>query len=248
MTLGSLSKAEKNAPSSRHSVRQRTAVHVQSMMDFLLSPRGDCKPVLGIPPSVEWADGMQNSGDRELPPDLLSQPPEFLEPVSRLGRVRSRNSLQQPTTGLTPFQCVLGDQAPLFLWAGKPSDVPSPDHWLQESERDWDESHHHLQRAVRRQRIQACARWASIFEYQTGQLVWLSTQDIRMHLSSKKASPRYIGPFPIVRQINPVTYLLKLWHHFCIHPTFHVSLLKPFQSPQSTSSTEPGQTVEPLLR
>ncbi|KAK3526593.1 hypothetical protein QTP70_030729 [Hemibagrus guttatus] len=40
----------------------------------------------------------------------------------------AQNSLRQPTTGLTPFQCVLGYQPPLFPWDGEPSDVPAVDY------------------------------------------------------------------------------------------------------------------------
>ncbi|KAK3545523.1 hypothetical protein QTP70_007754 [Hemibagrus guttatus] len=57
----------------------------------------------------------------------------------------AQNSLHQPSTGLTPFQCVLGYQPPLFPWSGEPSDVPAVDHWFRESERVWDSAHHQLQ-------------------------------------------------------------------------------------------------------
>ncbi len=56
----------------------------------------------------------------------------------------TQNSLRQQTTGLSPFQCVLGFQPPLFPWDGEPSDVPAVDYWFRESERVWDEAHHHL--------------------------------------------------------------------------------------------------------
>ncbi len=60
----------------------------------------------------------------------------------------AQNSLRQPSMNLTPFQCVLCYQPPLFPWSGEPSEVPSVTHWFQESERVWDSAH--LQRAVRR--------------------------------------------------------------------------------------------------
>ncbi len=46
----------------------------------------------------------------------------------------AQNSLRQQTTGLSPFQCVLGFQPPLFPWDGEPSDVPAVDYWLRERE------------------------------------------------------------------------------------------------------------------
>ncbi|KAK3519933.1 hypothetical protein QTP70_008029 [Hemibagrus guttatus] len=57
----------------------------------------------------------------------------------------AQNSLRQPTTGLTPFQCVLGYQPPLFPWDGEPSDVPAVDYWFRESKRVWDSAHRQLQ-------------------------------------------------------------------------------------------------------
>ncbi len=57
--------------------------------------------------------------------------------------------------------------------------------------------------------------------------VWLSTRDLRLRLPCKKLSPRNVGPFKILRQITPVSFHLALPNHYCISPTFHVSLLKP---------------------
>ncbi len=58
----------------------------------------------------------------------------------------------------------------------------------------------------------------------------------------EKLSAHYIGPFTIQRKINEVTYQLQLPPRYRIHPTFHVSLLKPF----SLSTPEPHEPDEPL--
>ncbi|KAI2649864.1 Transposon Tf2-11 polyprotein [Labeo rohita] len=120
----------------------------------------------------------------------------------------AQNSLRQDTTGLTPFQCVLGYQPPLFPWTEEPSNVPAVDHWFRESERVWDSAHDHLQRAVRRHKSFVDARRRAAPHFQPGDLVWLSTRDLRLRLPCRKLSPRYIGPFRILRQINDVTYQL----------------------------------------
>ncbi|KAI2661166.1 Transposon Tf2-9 polyprotein [Labeo rohita] len=156
----------------------------------------------------------------------------------------AQNSLRQPSTGLTPFQCVLGFQPPLIPWNGEPSDVPAVDHWFRESERVWDAAHHHLQRAVNRSKAVSDRRRIPGPNFTPGQKVWLSTRDIRLRLPSKKLSPRFIGPFTILEQVNPVTYRLQLPPQYRIHPTFHVSLLKPCHEPL-LPSTEPGQEEDP---
>ncbi|XP_026064428.1 uncharacterized protein LOC113047291 [Carassius auratus] len=94
-----------------------------------------------------------------------------------------QDSLRQPTNRLTPFQCMLGYQPPLFPWSGEPSDVPSIDYWFQESERVWDAAHHQLQRALRRRRLTAdLSDRSNAMEYQPVQKVWLSTRDIHLRL------------------------------------------------------------------
>ncbi len=109
------------------------------------------------------------------------------------------------------------------------------------SERVWDTAHHQLQREVCRRKMTADLRRSEAPNYQPGQKVWLSTRDIRMLLPCRKFQIRW--PFTITKQINPVTYQIQLPPQYRIHPSFHVSLLKPYHSPGSPS-TEPGPTEE----
>ncbi len=151
-------------------------------------------------------------------------------------RIRQRSSVH--------VMCVLGYQPPLFPWSEEPSNLPSVNEWLQRSEETWNREHIHLQRAVRRQEGQANRHRHPGPEYTPGQWAWLATRDIRLRLPCKKLSPRYVGPFQILRQITPVSFRLDLPANYSIAPTFHVSLLKPAAGPREDEVNEeadPGQ-------
>ncbi|KAK3532112.1 hypothetical protein QTP86_008400 [Hemibagrus guttatus] len=103
----------------------------------------------------------------------------------------AQNSLIHSSTGLTPFQCVLGYQPLLFPWSGEPSDVLAVEEWYRLSQEVWERAHVRLQRAVRRQRIQADRRRHPHPSYQVGQKVWLSTRNLRLKLPCHKLSPKF---------------------------------------------------------
>ncbi|KAL0163550.1 hypothetical protein M9458_039303 [Cirrhinus mrigala] len=146
----------------------------------------------------------------------------------------AQNSLHKPTTHLTPFQCILGFQPPLFPWSGEPSELPAVNSWFQQSEETWSQVHVHLQRAVRRTQTQANRRHRP----EPGQWVWLSTRDLRLRLPCRKLSPRYVGPFKIIKQVTPVSFRLELPAEYRISPTFHVSLLKPAGDPEGVEDLD----------
>ncbi|KAK3568296.1 hypothetical protein QTP86_003143 [Hemibagrus guttatus] len=112
----------------------------------------------------------------------------------------AQNSLIHSSTDLTPFQCVLGYQPPLFPWSGELSGVPAVEEWSCLSQEVCELALVRLQRVVGRQRIQANRRRCPHPPYRVDQRVWLSTRNLRLKLPCLKISTKFVGPFEIVRQ------------------------------------------------
>ncbi len=106
----------------------------------------------------------------------------------------AQNSLTHASTGLTPFQCVLGYQPPLFPWSAEPSSVPAVDDWIRHSERVWDSAHVHLQRAVRVQELQANGRRCPHPPYQPGKKGLALHQGHQATSAEQEAQPKVCWP------------------------------------------------------
>ncbi|XP_041437205.1 uncharacterized protein LOC121399720 [Xenopus laevis] len=64
-------------------------------------------------------------------------------------------------------------------------------------------------------------------KFQVGDLVWLSTGNIKLKIPALKQGPKVIGPYPIVEIVNPTSVRLELPEIFLLSNLFHVSVLKP---------------------
>ena len=152
----------------------------------------------------------------------------------------AHNTLQSSATGLSPFQCQFGFQPPLFPEQEIDAGVPSVHHHMQRCRRVWNKTRRALLRSSRSAQTQANRRRRPAPHFRPGQRVWLSSKDLPLHVESRKLAPRYVGPFKVIRRVNPVTYRLQLPRSLRIHPTFHVSLLRPvLSSPHSPAPKAP---------
>ncbi|PHT65207.1 hypothetical protein T459_29632 [Capsicum annuum] len=88
--------------------------------------------------------------------------------------------------------------------------------------------------------------------FEPGSLVWLRLHPYRKksigdHLRHK-LTPRFFGPFPVLRRIGEVAYQLQLPSESKLHNVFHVSLLMAFKGmaptvPPTLPPVEDGRVV-----
>ncbi len=140
----------------------------------------------------------------------------------------AHNSLPSSATGLSPFECCLGYQPPLFTSQESKASVPSVEAFIQRCRRTWKRVRSALCRTRTRTRLAANRHRVRAPRYVCGQKVWLSTRNLPIQESSRKLMPRFIGPFSIVKVLSPVAIKLKLSRQLRrVHPVFHVSCVKP---------------------
>ncbi len=176
---------------------------IPSVNNLLINNTDQRQSHLRLSSTVQRSSGKTQSRNHPFPKIILPSKPERLESIPDVGRIRPELA-PQTFNRPNPIPVRSRLSTTLFPWLGEPFELPAVNDWLRRSENTWNAAHVHLQRAVRRTREQADRRRREGPEYAPGQWVWLSTRDLRLRLPSKKLSPRYVGPFKILRQITPV--------------------------------------------
>ncbi len=138
------------------------------------------------------------------------------------------NTLHHSSLGMSPFECQFGSPPPPPLFSEQDPEVrvPAAAQLFQRCRRAWRRARVALLRAAQQQQRHANQHRRIGPSLRPGQRVWLSTRDLPLHVESRKLAPRFIGPFKVIRRINPVSYRLLLPRSMRIHPTFHISRLK----------------------
>ncbi len=117
--------------------------------------------------------------------------------------------------------------------------VPSVQAHIRRSRGTWRRACTALLCAASRSQTQANRRRTPAPSYTPGQKVWLLSKYLLLKMQSKKLSPHYVGPFEVESVINPCAVRLKLPASLRIHPTFHVSQIKPVCTSPLSPPTNP---------
>src|SRR5215212_10026170 len=162
------------------------------------------------------------------------------------------NSAPNASTGMTPFKMVYGSDpyTPTTICKKTPDTVPAFAEFMERINNLTRAAMDSMALAKKRQEQNANqSRRALVFK--VGDKVLLSSAHIQLASQvarpSKKLQSRFIGPYLIVEIISPVAYRLALPPTLKIHPVFHVSLLKPYASPEAVLDQEVKQLLPPAV-
>lgn len=165
------------------------------------------------------------------------------------------NLHQSSATGMSPFELSMGFQP------RTPNDVavqrtggncPAAYRYARARTELLEEARDSLSKAVRRMKKYADAHRRPL-AFKVGDMVLLKlTPQIWKKISSKAVHrglvPKYDGPFEVLKKVGAVAYRLKLPDRLKVHPTFHVSYLKPFQQELLDAGRKQAKRAPPVIR
>jgi Reverse transcriptase (RNA-dependent DNA polymerase)/RNase H-like domain found in reverse transcriptase/Integrase zinc binding domain/Chromo (CHRromatin Organisation MOdifier) domain len=152
------------------------------------------------------------------------------------------NSSHHSSIGMTPFKASMGFVPKSAISLPAPStEVPAADQLTAEMQQVVAEVQVSLEAARQRQISYANAHRSELL-FEPGQRVWLSTQNLKQKVrgNTSKLTPKYWGPFLILRKVGPVAYELDLPSSMKVHRVFHVSLLKQYHEGMRIGAPPPA--------
>jgi len=148
--------------------------------------------------------------------------------------------------GATPFQMVTGKSLIVpTTWVGQPpsdasdasdasEEVPKVTQLDEEKQRLWEMAKANLEKAHKRYKDFVDKSQLEM-KFQKRDEVWLNIKNFRL---PKGLSHKFLGPFKVLEKKLFNTYKLELPENLRLHPTFHVSLLKPIAHDASKPNRE----------
>jgi hypothetical protein len=148
----------------------------------------------------------------------------------------SYNNSYQASLKMAPFEALYGRKCRIpLMWSEVGERTFFSPATIVEVEENVAKVRENLKRAQSRQKSYVDPKRTDI-SFEVGEHVYLKVSTLRgtkrFHVKGK-LSPRYVGPYPIVKRIGKVSYKLDLPLKLTgVHPVFHVSQLRKCVSPK----------------
>lgn len=149
------------------------------------------------------------------------------------------NNTPNRHTGYTPFYLNFGYHpvTPVQLLSDNETKMESVESFVERLKKQFEEARKNLEHARETMMKQEHGH-RRVQEFAIGDQVLLSTKNLNVKGFPRKLQRRFIGPFKVVQEISKVAYKVALPEGWKIHPVFHTSLLKLWQSGQWTEHVE----------
>ena len=138
------------------------------------------------------------------------------------------NSLPTQSTGFKPFYLNYGYEPVTPIQLLKDDEeikTKSIGSFVIRVKSDWELARENLKRPIDLQAKYYDKKHRDV-EFEVGELVLLSTRNLKMKGIPEKLKKRFVGPFNVEQRIGQQAYKLSLPENWKIHPMFHISLLK----------------------
>ena len=156
------------------------------------------------------------------------------------------NSLPNRSTGYSPFYLNYGYHPVVPSELIKGDEVVRNEAvsvFVQRLRNIWTVAQQNLEKSVQQQKKYYDKRRRDV-HFAVGDLVLLSTANLRVKSVPAKLQRKFVGPFTVLEKIGSLAYKLQLPDTWKIHNVFHVSLLRPWN--QSLFSAAQQQVVPEL--
>ena len=142
------------------------------------------------------------------------------------------NALPNSSTGYSPFYLNYGYHPVLpveLLKGDEEVQVEAVDNFVRRVQNEWKRAKENLLKSVQTQQMYYNQKHRAV-EYQVGDLILLSTKNLKFKNVPAKLQKRFVGPFEITEKIGSQAYRVKLPDTWTMHDVFHVSLLKKWKT------------------
>ncbi|MCO5548854.1 hypothetical protein L7F22_002316 [Adiantum nelumboides] len=141
------------------------------------------------------------------------------------------NSSYHTSIRMTPFEAMYGYNCPTPInFLNSRNKVELSHEMLEKMDNELAKIRGNIRKAQKRHKLYYDKKHR-VVEYEIGDMVFLKVIPEKSHLilgKDRRLSPRFAGPFKILKRIGSLAYKLELPSHVKVHPVFHVSLLKKY--------------------